>query len=597
MKNRIKLDAIMIVIIFFSLLILTIFKVKYVDSFLYVHTGVRYLGGTRVFLNDSVILLSIIAINYLSYLKKTPRIASILLRSIAFLVIVIYAIDYFVITNFATHLTIMDAFKYGSYSLKYISQIHGRMNYLMLLIAILLSIISAYIILSSYKIKTKTPHAIFFLSIITLSVTSVASFSVDDKYSHSWIYKNVISHNLVILSEKRNYSEDFIENISFKDKFECIYQSEYKPENIILLMVESLSNYQSYFFSGINNWTPNLDEIARKNISYNNFYANGFTTEDAEVSLLTGKLPIYQPSSYSNGGGNSFNGFFNIQESLPRVLKRSGYVTEFLTTADLDFSGTGDWAKSIGFDYIEGHEHKFYDNMERFHFKAAPDKALYHRIIERIKNNGDKKHFYFIKTVSTHHPFINPETKIKSESEAFQYADKQLGVFYRNLIDIDFFENGMLIIVGDHHAMVPIKENEIRKYGATKASAMVPLIISYGNKMQIIRDEQYQQVDIFHSLKGLMIDTLYYSNWVGNIFHATPAKYIAHRRGDNRDIITVISNEVEVAVKLDGDNTRVISEYPKGMLKNRSKNEILNRINSSRIFLSDTTSNSSEPCL
>lgn len=578
MRDKIKFNTIAIGVIFISVAMLAILKVIYVDNLLFSYTGVRFLGGARVFINDSVIYFSISVLFYLSYLYKTPYIFSIILRSIAFFLLFVYIIDFYVFVSFATHLTITDILKYASYSLRYIQQTHGGKVFILVAFLTLSAAFSVSVIISSFKIQNKLSHSLFIILIAVLFMTAVFSHSISDRYVHSWMYKNVISHNLVIMSERKKYSEEFITSLAFEEKLECLPKTSERPNNIILLMVESLSNYQSSFFSGINNWTPNLDKIASKNMAYNNFYANGFTTEDGEISLLTGQLPIYRPSSYSDGGGNSFDGFFNIQGSLPNFFRKNGYSTEFLTTADLDFSSTGIWARSIGFDYIEGSEHPYYKKWEHFHFKAAPDEALYHRIIERIRNNNGNN-LYFVKTVSTHHPFINPETKNKSEAETFKYADKQLGAFYKKLIDINFFNKGMLIIVGDHHAMVPLRHKEIEKFGPVKSSAKVPLVVSYAGR-QYLDNQQYQQIDISNSLKGLITGAQHYSNWIGSIFDRKPAKYIAHRRGDNRNIISIISGEEVATVMLDGNNTQITSAYPKSM---QAKNEILNKINSVRI--------------
>ncbi len=153
-------------------------------------------------------------------------------------------------------------------------------------------------------------------------------------------------------------------------------------------MVESLASYQSSFFSGIKDWTPNIDKIAKNNISLSNFYANGFVTEDAEVAIITGQLPIYAPNAYSTGGGVSFDGFYNIEESLPNILKKYNYNNEFITSSDLLFSNTGNWAKSNGFNYIEGSDHKDYEGKPRYHFAAAADEYLYERVIKRIKKTN-----------------------------------------------------------------------------------------------------------------------------------------------------------------------------------------------------------------
>jgi len=344
-------------------------------------------------------------------------------------------------------------------------------------------------------------------------------------------------------------------------------------------MVESLSSYQSDYFSGVRNWTPNLDKIAQKNIAFTRFYANGFTTEDAEVALLTGQHPIYAPSSYSNGGETSFSGFYNPTDSLPRKLEHHGYETEFLTSADLSFSNTGVWAKSIGFNYVEGHKHNSYNSWERFNFKAAPDEALYQRLLARVNFNKDRNYFLFAKTVSTHHPFVNPVNKNRSEEEAFRYADQQIDLLYKKLIENYFFDDGMLIIVGDHHAMVPLKKEEADILGEFRAAARVPLII-VGEGYATPTKSSYQQVDVFNSIKGLVSGESCNTDWVGDIFVEKPASYIAHRRGDNRNIISVFTDKADYLVSLNGDETAIDNSHDHPPVAK----QVLDKINAIRIL-------------
>jgi len=552
----------------------------HVDNFIYSYTGTRLLGAMQVFTNDAIIYSTVMLLFYLSYLSKIPHIVSILLRGLSFIVLSLYVVDVYVIINFNNHLAISDAAKYASYSLKYIQQIYYGKGFLILTIMILVVGFIVQFIFSRYKIKNNNIHR--YSIIMILSVLFIFNFASagNSEYVHAWIYRNFIDYNLMVLSEAKEYSDEFVNNFSFSEKEHC-YSKVPEERNVILLMVESLSSYQSNFFSGINNWTPNVDIIASKNTAYKNFYANGFTTEDGEISLLTGKLPIYRPSSYTNGGGTSFHGFFNVKASLPNILKKQGYTTEFLTTADLSFANTGSWAKSIGFNYIEGSEHPYYEKWDKFHFKAAPDEALYNRVLDRIKRNDNNKYFIFVKTVSTHHPFINPENKNRSEAETFKYADKQIGLFYKQLINLDFFDKGMLIIVGDHHSMVPLKKEEIEVFGLLKALARIPMIVSYGDKKPSIVNEQYQQIDIFNYLKGLISNTQCYSNWTGDILAGKPAKYIAHRRGDNRNIISIFSGEKNYLVVLDGDNTRLTTNEHTDI---ETQMSIIKKINAVRIL-------------
>jgi phosphoglycerol transferase MdoB-like AlkP superfamily enzyme len=342
----------------------------------------------------------------------------------------------------------------------------------------------------------------------------------------------------------------------------CRQSVSQKPD-IIILMMESLSNYQSRLFSGINNWMPVLDSIAEKNMYFTHFVANGFTTEDGEISLLKGQVPITPPNTFTTGGGTAFAGFYGEDNSLPLYLSQNGYSTSFLTSSDLKFSNTGNWAKSLGFEYVEGSKHPYYDQWPRYQFNAAPDDALYQRIIQHLDEKTSKaKRFIFVKTVSTHHPYLDPVSGSHSEEKTFRYADQALGRLYAALEKRDFFRNGLLVIVGDHHSMVPLRSSEIQKFGMLDAQSKIPLIIVGKDKAKPV-SERYQQIDIHNSLKSLVLGQSCTSQWIGDVLAKIPPKYIIHRRGDNRAAVNVYSDRLGATeIFLDGDTTYAVGDAP-----------------------------------
>lgn len=565
---------------FTLLLILTpwLLKGMYVDDFIYHYTATRGLGFGQVLVNDAVFYAALLCLLYVSLLPRVNRLFTVGLRIIAIILFVIYLADYIVIVNFNTHLTTGDTLKYAAYASKYIQQVYALNFFSMLLLCAVILFPIIWLALSKYKLGAQKDSKLPLYIFATLPLAS--GFSAQEKYAHAWIYKNVLDYNLTILSEASPYSTGFVKAFHYQEVSQCF---EVMPvrKNVILLMVESLSSYQSQYFSGIQNWTPNLDIIASQHLAFKNFYANGFITEDGEIALLTGLPPIYPPSSYSDDGGTSFRSFFNIKDSLPNILRSYGYQSDFLTSADLEFGNTGAWAKSIGFDYVEGHDHPDYNSWERFHFQAAPDAALYLRALDKVEQHKQQPFFMFIKTVSSHHPYVNPENKHKSESEAIQYADRQIGQFYRQLQQQHFFQHGMLIIVGDHHSMTPLKKAEFDTFGQYKAAARVPLVIVDSQPAKL-ENQPFQQTDVFNSLQGLASGKTCYSDWKGILLGAKiiSPKFIAHRRGDNRDLISVFAAGQEYIIKLDGDKSRVQRMQ---QLDSVLQQNLVNKINALRI--------------
>ncbi len=559
-------------------------KVIYINQSLNNLLNERFVGVAQILTNDAPIYAALASLIYLSLLKLpfhnvTNRALSLFLRLIAGFIFTIYTVDLIIIVNFNTHLTLNDTLKYASYALKYTQQgfsspwqgIIGSLAFILVMTSL---------IRTQYQLSRRVNH-IGFIVTIALTLTPSLFGTHGNQYVHTWMFSNIISYNLTILSENKPYSRELTDRVRTlpSPPQQCLTIAPSKP-NIVLLMVESLSSHHSQLFSGLNNWTPKLDQLAKENTAFTNFFANGFTTEDAEISLLTGRLPLYPPSSYTDGGGTSFNGFYQSPQSLPKLLNQLGYQTDFLTSADLSFSNTGKWAKSLGFDHVEGHEHPSYNNWPRYHFKSVPDEALFNRLLSRIEETRDSPYLAFVKTVSTHHPYINPQNNKRSEQEAIQYADQQIANFYQALKRANFFTNGFLIIVGDHRSMTPLKVGEIETMGEMRAAARVPLILikdQNTNKGSQEVTSHFQQTDIFNGLKGLITGQRCSSDWIGDIFAQRTAKYIYHRRGDNRNTVNIFTSEGDHSIVLDGDTTRIIGG------NTGYESEIINQINRIRM--------------
>ena len=584
-----RINNLIIGIVFFTPLL---YKIYLVEQELNYYTAVRGFGGLQVFAHDSILYLAFILILYASSLKVINRTIRRIFRIAVIAFFGIYVADIVILSNFSTHLIPTDVAKYIGYTAKYIMRSYG---FSMLLfgcfsIAILLTILLLFI-LDESVIAPKSHH---YFPLLAIAIVLGVSYLMRDKsrYIHTWMYQNVIEYNVMISGQSANYSAKFRDNL-LAAKIDSAMNCENKrinKTNIVLVIMESLSAYQSKFFSNIDNLTPNLDEIAGNNISFLNFYANGYNTEDCLISILTGLPPISAPAHFSVGGSISFRGFYSSERSLPNILKAKGYMTEFLSNEDLAFSNLRQWIKSIGFDYIEGQDHSFYRNFKNwkdYNLRGPPDHALYLRAIDRIfKVTRTQPFMMVISTLSTHHPFLNPETGHYSQAEVFRYADRQLGEFYKKLKKNGFFDCGILIITGDHHAMVPLKEEEIGKYGDIRAPARIPLVISFGDQVQRIENKPFQQMDLYNSLVNYVSSEKCTSRWYGDFLSlpTKPADFIIHKRGDNRDMVSVFYKDNNIQIRLNGDKTKIVNSPT---LDRNISELLINKINFERINRQD----------
>ncbi len=239
----------------------------------------------------------------------------------------------------------------------------------------------------------------------------------------------------------------------------------------------------------------------------------------------------------------------------------NGYVPAFITSGDLSFLDKGEWLRSLGFLHVEGDEAPFYEKWPRFHFNAAPDSALYGRTLQLLKSlEGPTPYMVMIETVSTHQPFINPLDRTHSEIAAFQYADRSLGKFYRALVQTGYFEDGILVILGDHRAMTPIHEEEMEQFGSA-AAARVPMVIVWNDGRVPARiDSPAQETDFITSFRHLISDESCTGPLHGNFLSnpPVPPQFVLFPRGDDRDVVDIYTGTTQAAVRIAGDATSLL---------------------------------------
>jgi phosphoglycerol transferase MdoB-like AlkP superfamily enzyme len=77
--------------------------------------------------------------------------------------------------------------------------------------------------------------------------------------------------------------------------------------------------------------------------------------------------------------------------------------------------------------------------------------------LETIKEQRDP-YFIVLQNISFHKPYNTPYGT--TQQDARKYADKSLFYFYLQLKKSGFFNNGLLVIVGDHRKMEPLENKE-----------------------------------------------------------------------------------------------------------------------------------------
>jgi phosphoglycerol transferase MdoB-like AlkP superfamily enzyme len=531
-----------------------------VDKTLGAYTSCQECYRLNVLNADAMLYLALITLVYAStFLKK--YLIRLILKTITILLISYYLLDIYIFKFLNQRLYFNDIATY--FDLDTIIEGINREtnNHSFIFTITFFGLLAIYIFLHRSIQINKIDKALFVLLLVP-GVYLLTNISRID-YVNDVYLRNVIAVNLEA-KEAVNYSPKTQvltpAKVNEIEQLICVENGLNTKKNIILLIVESLSSYQSLLHSGLNDWTPKLDQLARENSYYSNFFANNFTSLEGRIALLTGEKTFRGISNFTNRGFGR-EGYWNTQRNLPELLSSYGYQTSFLDGANLEFSNTGKYMNGLGFDYVEGSDYSGYEGKKRFGFNSVTDVDLYERVLEYIKQQ-QQPFFSTIITVSTHAPYVDPDTGQLSIELATKYADKAVFEFYKDLEQQDFFTNGILIITSDHRSMTPVAENELSKFGQ-QAVSRIPLIIIDKNRATPQVHEQYlQQSDLLNSIEYLVSENHCYRSDEGNLFSnpPNPAQCIYHSRGDYRERVDVYCQDgkQQAVIELNGDNSQVI---------------------------------------
>lgn len=540
-----------------------LFKIYALGTSLYTDDSNSYL---YIAISDSAILALCFILFYFSLFFN--KIMSIILKLSIVSLVLFYITDMVLVFMFRSRLYFEDIYRYwNDIDIKLFSPA------LIYVLVMLFLFCLVFIFKKNAMAKNRKYKIIGFVSILL----SACNYNVDSSVRSSF-FKNYILVNFDSTYEKE-YSDNFISSFYFNNnKKKCINTTKIRPDNIIVFMFESWSNYHSYWFGQDNDWTPEVDKLAKNNISFKQFYANGFTTETGLYALFTGQPFFPYKIKYSTEGKLGLSALHsNI--SYPQKLSDLGYKTTFITAGDLGFLDKKQWLESLRFDQIIGND-AFNIDDRKFLFSSVSDQKLYEKVYGIV--NQKKNNFIVVENVNTHQPYKYPDgNEIKdSEEYAFRYADKQLSDVIKNLSG----NNNMIIVMSDHRAMAKMTQKELAESNRMAVSR-VPMFMVWNGKNKVINNV-FQQTDVLSSIANTIEGYQCSSFSQGAIFplnNMIDSKCVYHARGDERSKVSAMCDQQQFDVLLDGDDTRALSDnkysdlsvdYMKFMrIKNNLKNQ------------------------
>jgi hypothetical protein len=285
-----------------------------------------------------------------------------------------------------------------------------------------------------------------------------------------------------------------------------------KP-NMVILISESLSQVDSIRSGGLFDRLPRIDKMLAQGLTLTNVISNGNNTSDALAALLLGTEPF--PTRVLSGDMPArFPAQVMDERNIIRYAKKQGYKTLALTNSPLRFQKNGEWFIDVGFDYVEGGESNVFRDQPHFAFNSPPDEALYSHALSIIPKQNEP-FLLLLLTISLHKPYVSPtdEDSIKGNSllGVLNYVDRTTYSFYLKLQEQGFFNNGILLLIGDHRRMDVLEPIETSIKGSDSFGRIVGGFIGSGFSKSIIDDTPLNQTDINtivrHLLDGCDVNT------------------------------------------------------------------------------------------
>lgn len=369
-------------------------------------------------------------------------------------------------------------------------------------------IIATGIILSLVYVHRKEPGTFAYR---TVGIASIVLFVFALRYLDWVIY--YIDYVRVHLTKTTLYEEYYIDpkEVSISEK---------EKKNLIYIYVESLENtYASDDvggFQGDHNYIPKLTQLAGDNISFSNSdKLGGFHGANKTGWTMAG---IFSTSSginwcipVANNNMRRHEEFVPKLTTLGDILEEKGYYQEFLCGSNAAFGGRTNFFEEHGgydiFDYntaiqkgyIDEDYHVWWGYEDRKLYEIAKDELL------RL-SSLDVPFNLTVLTADTH-PVSGYFCELCEDEYPDQLAnvlvcaDKQLVDFINWCKKQDFYDDSLIVIIGDHLRMDEDLVDGIDTYDRTVYNCFIN---PYSDDGYQTKNREFTHMDLFPTVLSAM---------------------------------------------------------------------------------------------
>lgn len=227
------------------------------------------------------------------------------------------------------------------------------------------------------------------------------------------------------------------------------------PVNIVVLIVESFAREYIGALNDYQGYTPEMDKLIEKSLTFEYSYANGRKSIDGMPSVLSSIPMFVEPFFLTPSSMNDISG-------IAGELGKVGYHSAFFHGAENGSMGFMAFSRSSGFDEYYGQTEYVQD--KRFHgmddydgmWAIWDEPFLQYYALKMTEMQQPFMTAVF--TASSHHPFNIPDKYkpvYKDDGKnpihkCIRYTDHALGQFFRTASQQPWFKNTIFVLTSDH---------------------------------------------------------------------------------------------------------------------------------------------------
>ena len=314
-----------------------------------------------------------------------------------------------------------------------------------------------------------------------------------------------------------------------------------KKPNILFILTDDQGYHDVSYYNTKDIQTPNIDDIAKQGMRFDNFYANSTVCSPTRAAILTGRYQdrVGVPGVIRTHDTNNWGYLDPKAILLPEELNAVGYATAIIgkwhlglespnTPTERGFEYFQGWLGDMMDDYWKHRRHDI-NYMRRNKVIIDPEGHATDLFtdwsVDYIKEqaNDDRPFFLYLAYNAPHFPVQPPQSwlnkvlkrekgidETRAKLVAFiEHMDDGIGKVIKALKESGQYENTIIVFTSDNGGHIPSKANNgpLRdgKQSMYEGGLKVPTCISWPNKIKpgSVSKNKWMTMDIYPTLLKL----------------------------------------------------------------------------------------------